>query len=169
MNSWASDLSCTDSNYCWCCLLLTQVNRMSHEKTHGRRGTWSWGVPGREVCGRCVCDTEERGGQCLNVTTFLFAVNYGRGQGYWLCNSAEQTFSRSQWRWQKKRGSVFICVDFFFSLLPLKIKPVAVQQALNSCQRKGDRELKLKDVLNAKRQWLSEDRLFFMFLPYMYD
>lgn len=32
MNSWASDLSCTDCNYCWCCLLLTQVNRMSHEE-----------------------------------------------------------------------------------------------------------------------------------------
>lgn len=37
-NSWASDLSCTDSNYCCCCLLLTQVNRMSQEKTHRTRG-----------------------------------------------------------------------------------------------------------------------------------
>lgn len=107
MNSWASDLSCTDSNYCCCCLLLTPVNRMSHEKTHGRRETWSWGVP-------CVfvCDTVERGGQCLNVTTLLFAVNYRRGQGYWLCNSTEQTFSPLQWSWRKKNSLLLAC--FFF-------------------------------------------------------
>lgn len=44
-----------------------------------------------------MCDTEVRGGwQCLNVTAFLFAVNYGRGRRYWLRKPAEQTFSSSQ-------------------------------------------------------------------------
>lgn len=113
MNSWASDLSCTDSNYCRCCLQLTQVNRMSHEKKKKKStaegGTWSLRGTGLGSVWRvCVCVTEERGGQCLNVTAFLFAVNYGRGQGYWLCNSAEQIFSRSRWRWIKRFR---VCVD----------------------------------------------------------
>lgn len=124
MNSWASDLSCTDSNYCWCCLLLTQVNRMSHENTRARaqqKGSWIRGVPGWGPCGRCVGDTKDRAGQCLNVTTLLFAVNYGWGQEYWLCNPAEQTFCCSQWRWQeKKKGSMFVPVLFvFFFSFPL--------------------------------------------------
>lgn len=126
MNSWASDLSCTDCNYCWCCLLLTQVNRMSHKKRKEKKregGTVKlpgWGT----VYGGCVGDTKDRAGQCLNVTVLLFAVNYGWGQEYWLCNSAEQTFCRSQWRWQekKKRGSMFVSVFFFLPPLLSKIK-----------------------------------------------
>lgn len=45
---------------------------------------------------------------------------------------------------------MFVCADFFLSSYQ-KIKPQAVQQAPDSCQRKGDRELKLRDVLNAKK------------------
>lgn len=85
-----------------------------------------------------------------------------------VTRQSKHFLARSEGDRKKEVQCLFVLI-FFFSLLPSKIKPVAVQQALNSCQRKGDRELKLKDVLNAKRQWLSEDRLFFMFLPYMYD
>lgn len=94
-----------------------------HMKTHTRaqqqKGSWIRGVPGWGPCGRCVGDTKDRAGQCLNVTTLLFAVNYGWGQEYWLCNPAEQTFYCSQWRWQEKKRfnvcSCFVCFFLFFS------------------------------------------------------
>lgn len=184
MNSWASDLSCTDSNYCWCCLLLTQVNRMSHENTRAQqKGSWIRGVPGWGPCGRCVGDTKDRAGQCLNVTTLLFAVNYGWGQEYWLCNPAEQTFCCSQWRWREKKKvqCLFLfCLFFSFLFLQSKIKSEISRQAQNSCQEKGDRKLKLRelrDKLNTKKQQQGVKTNSFQHLlfsicfafPYMYD
>lgn len=148
MNSWASDLSCTDSNYCCCCLLLTPVNRMSQEKTHGRRGTWSWGVPGGG--GPCVfvCDTVERGGQCLNVTTLLFAVNYGGGQGYWLCNSTEQTFSHVQWSWRGKQLAVYLFFSFLLS--KMKTESTAGVEFLSKKRCQGN------ETIMCSAQWWSE-------------
>lgn len=55
-------------------------------------------------------------------------------------------------RERKKRGSVFVCVLFFFSVSFLISIIKTVKQPANSCQRKGDRELKLRDVLDAVKQ-----------------
>lgn len=64
-----------------------------------------------------MCDTEERGGQCLNVTAFLFAVNYGRGQGIGSVTRQSKHFlAQSE---DEKRGAVF--VSMYLALLPSKI------------------------------------------------
>lgn len=67
-----------------------------------------------DVC-VCVCDTEERAGQCLNVTTFLFAVNYYEDRAIGSVTRQSKHFLAHSEGDRKKRGFVFVCVDFFSS------------------------------------------------------
>ncbi len=83
----------------------------------------------------CVCDTEERGGQCLNVTTFLFAVNYYEDRAIGSVTRQSKHFlARSEGDRRKEVSCLFVLI-FFFSFLPSKIKLETVKQAPNSCQR----------------------------------
>ena len=53
-----------------------------HTAETGGSGVRGGGGGGRRVVEHVVCETRQReGGQCLNVTTFLFAVNYGTRTG----------------------------------------------------------------------------------------